>query len=537
MVGATPPDSKSKDKRMEVTWFTSALCTLMVVTPFLFMRLWALFDMLWLTPLRTRRNFGRQGIPCLPYRFLYGNFPELTSIRKEAQLQPMPRISHDILSRALPHYHRWTEKYGDKFVYWQGSQARIFVTNLEDIKEVLSTKFTQYQKLPPRPDMLDLVDNAIILLDGERWALHRRILNPGFFLEKLKAMVPTMATCTFELLERWESPTGKSVEVDVTKGLIELSADIIAHTAFGTSYKEGKKIFDLQQEQIHLAERINSTVYIPGRRFLPTAFNRLCRRVDKELEGVICQMIESRLRSSQVDGGDLYGNDLLGLLLSSMTSVGMEDPKKRSLGITEVMGECKTFFLAGHETSVVVLSWTLLLLAVHDEWQERLRTEVQAVCGASNVPTADALSNLKLVNMVLNETLRLYPPVPVLSRKTCSDMQLGKMTVPSETVIMVPVLALHHDERYWGPDANEFRPERFSEGVAKACRVPGVFLPFGTGPRVCIGQVFALFEVKAVVATLLQRFRIRLSPGYKHSPVSGLALRPMFGVPLLFEPL
>ncbi|KAI5060848.1 hypothetical protein GOP47_0023353 [Adiantum capillus-veneris] len=187
------------------------------------------------------------------------------------------------------------------------------------------------------------------------------------------------------------------------------------------------------------------------------------------------------------------------------------------MGLNELIAECKTFFFAGHETTATLLTFMFLLLATHPEWQERLREEVFELCGRTEPPTADSLNHLKLVGTVINESLRLYPP--------------------ASTAILVPIVAWHHDERYWGADANEFRPERFEEGIAKACKVPGAILPFSIGPRNCIGQVFATIEAKMVLATILQQYRFRLSTEYMHAPTTVLTTRPQFGMPIIFEDL
>lgn len=141
------------------------------------------------------------------------------------------------------------------------------------------------------------------------------------------------------------------------------------------------------------------------------------------------------------------------------------------------------------------------------------------------------------VNMVINETLRLYPPAVAVFRQANRDMKLGTMTIPAKTVLVVPIIAWHHDERFWGPDAKEFRPERFEDGVAKACKVVGAYLPFSLGPRNCIGQLFSVIEAKMVLSTILQRYRFHISPKYMHAPTVTLTLRPQFGMPVVMEKL
>ena len=148
--------------------------------------------------------------------------------------------------------------------------------------------------------------------------------------------------------------------------------------------------------------------------------------------------------------------------------------------------------------------------------------------------------------MVLNETMRLYPPVVAMTRMVEKDTRLGggmeeegedMVVIPAGTEIVLPVLMWHHEAEYWGHDADEFRPERFEGGVAKACRVPGAYLPFSTGPRVCIGQGFAMMEAKTVLAAILRSFRLHLSPSYRHAPTTVVTLQPQFGMPITFTHL
>ena len=145
--------------------------------------------------------------------------------------------------------------------------------------------------------------------------------------------------------------------------------------------------------------------------------------------------------------------------------------------------------------------------------------------------------------MVLNETLRLYSPAIAMLRRVEKEMRLGgddemgDVVIPAGTELLLPVLMWHHEAEYWGPDADEFRPERFEEGVAKACRVAGAFMPFSAGPRVCIGQGFAMLEAKTVMATILRRFRFHVSPSYRHAPIIMVTMQPQFGLQLSFSPL
>ncbi|KAI5057395.1 hypothetical protein GOP47_0027410 [Adiantum capillus-veneris] len=324
---------------------------------------------------------------------------------------------------------------------------------------------------------------------------HSTGANPAFFLEKLKATAPIMGRLTVEMTNKWGCHVEGKEAIDVAEEFRNLTADIIAHTAFGSSFAEGKLVFELQHKQQDLIGKLKASLYIPGSRFLPTSRNRYRKNLNSKIREVLGQIIRKRMELGDIVRGDGYGDDLLGLMLAANKG--------------ELLGNQK----------------------------KRLREEVFEVCGKTELPTADALNHLKLVGMVMNETLRLYPPVPAIFREADQDMKLGQTLAPAGTVIVVPIIAWHHDERYWGPDATEFHPERFEQGSLKACKVPGAYLPFSYGPRNCIGQLFASIDTKMVLATILQRYHFQLSNQYVHAPTVVLTTRPQFGMPIVFESL
>ncbi|MCO5595539.1 hypothetical protein L7F22_049584 [Adiantum nelumboides] len=261
--------------------------------------------------------------------------------------------------------------------------------------------------------------------------------------------------------------------------------------------------------------------------FLPTSTNRhrwtLRKQITEKLEGIV----KKRLSLPS----DAYGSDLLGLMLSALKDEGQNDP---SMSLQEIIDECKTFHFAGHETTSSLLSWTDMLLAHHSEWQEYAREEVHSVLGNSS---PRRLPESIKDGMVLQESLWLYPPVRGVLRKTTKDGKFGCMTVPKGTGFFMGILPLHIDRELWGTDALEFNPQRFANGVFKACKHPSAFLPFGSGPRICVGQNFAMMEAKIVLCMILQKFRFRLSPGYIHAPMQLLTLQPEHGVQILLESL
>ncbi|KAF2939422.1 hypothetical protein DAI22_03g193000 [Oryza sativa Japonica Group] len=271
-------------------------------------------------------------------------------------------------------------------------------------------------------------------------------------------------------------------------------------------------------------------VQLPGLNYLPTERNRRKWRLQKNLRDTLMQIIRSRLSSK--DGG--YGNDLLGLMLGACASD--EQGEASSLSMDEIVDECKTFFLAGHETTSLLLTWTVFLLSVYPEWQERLRNEVLRECGTDQCPDANSLGKLKEMTMVLLETLRLYNPALFIQRKPTADITVGSLAIPAGVAVYIPVPIMHRDREVWGHDAGEFNPLRFRDGAARAAAAAGIphaLLSFSIGPRSCIGQGFAMLEAKAAMAAMLRRLSFRVSPGYVHAPVDLITLKPKFGLPVI----
>lgn len=379
-------------------------------------------------------------------------------------------------------------------------------------------------------------------MDGKDWELRRRILNPAFSTDKLKVMCVDISACVKDMIDSWTWQAQQKAgefELDVFKELSKLSADIISRASFGSNYKEGKAVFEDQEMLIEATYRDGAWhALFPGYRFVPTATNLDCwkrqRRVEKTLRGIM----ERRIVAVRDGQATSYGDDLLGCILSANSTMLA---KGSVLTAQDIMDECRTFFFAGHETTANLLTWAMMLMAVYPDWQEHARAEVLEMHRAEG--HVNPRGKLKVLEMILNETLRLYPPVPQLISRTkvketntsqVMDTIAGqKLCVPPGVRLTVLSGVIHRDQELWGDDADNFRPERFANGISGACKEAHGFMPFGFGPHTCIGQTFAMLEAKLVLASVLQRFRFCLSNSYQHAPRLFATLRPQHGLPLL----
>ncbi|XP_020589913.1 cytochrome P450 72A15-like [Phalaenopsis equestris] len=498
--------------------------------------LWALWlsISLWWRPRRLECALRAQGLVGTRYRFPSGDLKENARL---VRAKPLP-LSHCIIPRVSPFLHRAINQFGKFCITWAGPVPRIIIMDSKLVREILTTKSGLFLK-PKFNPLWKVLATGIANYDGEKWAKHRSIINPAFHVEKLKHMQPAFSNCCSELIGRWEKlvDSSETCELDVWPEFQNLTGDVISRTAFGSSFEEGRRIFQIQTEQAELLIQASQTVYIPGFRFFPTQMNRRRNQLDKEVRSLLKSMIEKREKA--IKYGEKNSTDLLGLMIESNLKQFEEHGKFGSGGMTteDIIKECKLFYFAGQETTSVLLNWTIVLLSIYPSWQEKAREEVMQIFG-KNAPDFDGLSHLKIMSMILHEVLRLYPPVILLGRTTYKSTELGGITYPKGVILSLPVIFIHHDPKIWGEDVLEFKPERFTDGISKAAKNNQMaFFSFGWGPRICLGQNFAMAEAKMCLSMILQRFRFELSPSYIHAPYTVITLQPQHGTQILLHKL
>ncbi|KAK9071516.1 hypothetical protein SSX86_010085 [Deinandra increscens subsp. villosa] len=497
---------------------------------------WKVINIVWMRPKKLEKILKNQGFKGNKYRLLFGDMKELSMMFQRSKSQHCNIDNgEEVLSHVVPFPHHSLQKHGRSFITWLGWNPRVTIMDPELIKDIL-TKLNDFQKPRGNP-FVGLIATGLVTYEGDQWVKHRKLINPAFHVEKLKNMVPAFRLSCSEMLGKWEKlvSANGSCELDVWPHLQALTSDVISRTAFGSSYEEGIRIFELIREQSGHAMEALRSLYIPGSRFLPTKRNRRMKAIDKAVNSLIGSIIDGRLKEMKAGEGNY--DDLLGIMLeSNIKAVEQHQNKTHGMTINEVIEECKLFYFAGQETTSSLLVWTMVLLSRHQEWQSHAREEVLNVLGDKDIDL-DGLNHLKVVNMIFYEVLRLYPPIVGIARMVDKDITLRGFSLPSGLQIGLPIMLIHYDEKLWGSDAKNFNPGRFSQGVSKATQNQAVYFPFGLGPRICIGQNFALLEAKITLATILKKFSFEFSPTYVHAPSQILTLQPQYGAHLILHKL
>ncbi|KAL9230707.1 hypothetical protein vseg_006023 [Gypsophila vaccaria] len=494
---------------------------------------------LWFEPKRLEKCLRKQGFQGTSYKFIFGDMKESTLLRNEAlkMAMPMPFDNH-YFPRVNPFVHQLLNKFGTNCFMWMGPVPTLQIGEPELVKEVFN-RMHEFQKPKTNP-LSALLATGLISYEGDKWTKHRRLINPAFYVEKLKLMMPAFRESILEVVKEWEKRVDEegSAEIDVWPYLTKLTRDGIARAAFGTIYGDERRIFELLSLQKELVLDLLKYSYIPGYIYLPTKGNKKMKAVNNEIQRLLQNVVGNRKKA--MEAGEAAKDDLLGLLMDSNYKEsrleGEGKNKKLIMSSQDIIDECKLFFLAGHETTAVLLVWTMVLLSKHQDWQTRAREEVLATFGMKEPADYDALNRLKTVAMILNEVLRLYPPVVTTNRKLFKgEVKIGNLVIPAGVSISLLTHQANRDPKVWGEDACEFRPDRFAEGMAKATKGSVAFFPFGWGPRICIGQNFALAEAKMTIAMILQRFTFDFSPTYTHAPSGLITLHPQYGAPLVLH--
>jgi cytochrome P450 len=394
------------------------------------------------------------------------------------------------------------------------------------IKHVLVDNVGNYRKDPIQRRILAAgLKDGLLSVEGERWDIQRRTLAPLFARRTVTSFTNAMLEAADLLAARWQNaPAGV---IDVAAELTLLTLNVLALTIFsdgvGGDFDELRSAMNAYFASIG---RIGALDLLGVPDFVPRPARRHLRQTMAYFENVIDRIIETRRRRLDASRDVDAPEDLLTLLLRAL------DPSTgRPMSVAEVRSNILTFLSAGHETTANTLAWSVFLLSQSPHWCARVREEADRELAGDR---DRLLERLVVTRSVVEEALRLYPPIAALSRMPEEDDVVGGLSIKRHALIVIAPYVLHRHRRLWDrPDI--FDPERFF-GPAKATIPRFAYLPFGAGPRTCIGSSFALQEATIVLATLVHRFDMQLSAEARVWPVQKITLRPAYGLPMRVAP-
>ncbi len=398
----------------------------------------------------------------------------------------------------------------------------VLVNAPDDIKHVMATNNDIYERKSPqmRRALEYLLGDGLFISDGETWRRRRPLVVEAVHKNRLPVFGQVMQDAAVRMGERWRSlPSGESL--DMLPEMAELTAQIIARTVFGNEIGSAaaREVIEGFTSYQHAIDSTNLGYFFGADEGLPVRRSRRLAAAVGRVHKVIDEVVEAHI-AGRGDGDTV----LEGLVRSRR---GKADP---DLTVAALRNEAATIFMAGHETTAATLTWAWYCLA-NAPWAEAaVHAEIDAVCGG-RTPSIEDLPRLKYCTAVIEETLRLYPPVPILSRQCGSADRVGSIDVePGSLVLVVPWL-LQRSPALW-PEPDLFRPERFLERRP----APYTYAPFAVGPRICAGLAFGLAEAVLCLAVLAQRARVRVVEGTAVEPVCRLTLRPRNGLPVKILP-
>ena len=404
--------------------------------------------------------------------------------------------------------------YGDIVRFHVIGQERILLNHPDWINQVLVIQHNKFHKSElTRRITVRMLGQGLLISEGEFWRRQRRLAQPAFHRSRVNDYASTMLEITESHLRGWRNGEERNLGQEMTA----LTLAIAVRTLFGATLPEqargvGRAMTFLMRYSLRrqrLPFRIPET--------WPTPNNLRANRELAFIDSLVYRIISER----QAEGNSNHRDDLLALLMGAMDEDGTQMTPQ------QLHDETMTLFLAGHETTAQMLSWTWYALSQNPAVRTRLEEELEGVLGSRPIEAAD-LPRLPYLAGVMNEVLRLYPPAYIMSREVIEPCEIGGYTFRPTVAILFSQWVMHRDPRFYS-DPETFYPERWLDGLADRLP-PGAYFPFGDGPRRCIGQGFALLEAAVVIATLARRFRFQLAPGKPVVPEPLVTLRPRHGI-------
>lgn len=444
----------------------------------------------------------RRIAPGPPGHFLLGNLREFRS---------------DVLGLVM----NASAAYGDVVRCRLGPKIVHLINHPDLITQVLQKRAANYDKQTRSSAAIRAISgDSLLTSNGTTWKLRRRMDQPAFHHHhRIAGFAGKMTAETSAMLDRWKTlPAGATL--DIASEMSRLTYSIVGRTLFSFDTGEDSAIVENAMRVMlpHVFARLGNILNPPH--WFPTLANRRFTRALADVDSVVYRIIGEHRRSS---GTAQANNDLLAMLMDVRDS-----ENGASLSDSQLRDETITFLLAGHETTANALSWIFHLIGRHPETEVRLLDEIDKVLG-DRTPALDDVAALTYTGAVIREAMRLYPPIWIIERRVIAEDVVGRYTLPAGSAVVISPYALHRHPAFW-ERPEEFDPSRF---LGKS---PEAYIPFGAGPRFCIGHEFAMLEAHLITAMVLQSFRLRAIPGHPVEPQPDITLRPKNGLPMTPHP-
>jgi cytochrome P450 len=427
----------------------------------------------------------------------------------ESALQEMGKFGND----PLTYFEHLAGHYGDyvKMKMIRGEGA--LLVDPQAIEEVLVRKKKYFIKGRATRALGALLGNGLLVSEGDFWRRQRRLAQPAFHKDRIAQYAGRMVALGTAMVDGWQLGN----VMDVHDEMVKVTLAIVADALFSANLHQhaGTVGHSLETTLAHFQWWSRNAFLVPI--WLPVGPNRRFQRAKKDLDRIVNGLIAERMAKPAGERGD----DLLGMLLNA------RDEDGTAMNASQVRDEVMTLMLAGHETTANTMTWTALLLSRHPDARARLEDELRQVLGG-RPPTLADLPNLPYNEMVIKESMRVYPPVWVLGYQATHDVPVGPHMVRKGTAVFMSQWINHHDAR-WFPDPKAFKPERWADAAMKQLPTYAYF-PFGGGERLCIGKSFALMEAQLLLATMAQRYRLEVIPDQTIALDPSVTLRPAHGL-------
>jgi cytochrome P450 len=405
-------------------------------------------------------------------------------------------------------------RYGDLVRFKFGPLDYYLVSDPDLVHHVLVENHKAYVKSRNYAGLKLVLGQGLLTSEGDFWRSQRKLAQPAFHRQRMSGFVDSMAGDTAAMLERWDALP--DAPIDAHAEMMRLTLRIVGHTLFSTDVDgEASAVGAALNHALAWTNHyVEALISVPP--WVPTPENLRFKRSKKTLDDMVFRIIDARQKSGE-DAGDLLG----------MLMAVRDEETREGMTARQLRDEVMTLVVAGHETTANLLAWAFYLLSEHPDVARRVKAEVDEVLG-DRVPVLADLPRLGYTKRVLEESLRLYPPAWVFERQAILDDVLGGFRIPKGSILGISPWCIHRSPALWD-DPERFDPERFLPD-AVAARPKFAYLPFGGGPRFCIGNGFAMMEAQIIVAMIVQRWSLALVPGHPVVPDPLVTLRPRHGM-------